>query len=264
MGLKLIPNMITAAALMVSFAAIVAASHHAYLLSAQLMMLVLILDGLDGFTARMLRCTSAFGAELDTFVDHTAFGLVPAYLIFQILVPEQPFWGWTLALATVMSGASRLARFRVVDPYRGQMGYLGLPITVNAGWVAMMVLITESGILGSYDVSLGNGIWALLAWGCSAIFLVLQVSYVRYGKPTKTPYVFVGGVVCVALLFFRVEVQVGSALMLIAFGLYYAFISPIVAPPKPPPPSSVDEDDEDEDDLDTEIDSDDDLIRVGD
>ena len=48
-----------------------------YSSAAQLIMLAMILDGLDGNVARMLKGESDFGAELDTYVDMTAFGIAP-------------------------------------------------------------------------------------------------------------------------------------------------------------------------------------------
>ncbi len=239
---KWIPNSLTAAALLVAFASLVACAESRYLLCAQLLMITLILDGLDGMTARLLRTTSTFGAELDTFVDMTAYGLVPAYLVYQIVVPEAGWWGHLLVACTLLSGAGRLSRFRVVDPFRGQKGYRGLPITVNAGWVAMFVFIFQSDLLSDATLSLAHGPLATFVWGCSAAFLFLQVSNVRYGKPTKTPAIFISGIIMITLLFLRVEIAVAAAFALCVYGVYYAFISPFL----PRQQTSVDSSEEEE------------------
>ncbi|MDP6847917.1 MAG: CDP-alcohol phosphatidyltransferase family protein, partial [Kiritimatiellia bacterium] len=55
-----------------------------YRWAAQLIMLAMILDGIDGNVARALRGQSEFGGELDTYVDMTAFGIAPAILIFAV------------------------------------------------------------------------------------------------------------------------------------------------------------------------------------
>ena len=142
---KCVPCACTFAALCAGMGSILAAGAGEFLLGAQLILVSLILDGLDGTLARLLRGQTSFGAELDTFVDITSFGIAPAALLY--LHPDGlqriPFWGLALAFAYAASGAARLSRFRVVDPYRGQRGYLGLPITVAAGFVAAYLIALE-------------------------------------------------------------------------------------------------------------------------
>jgi CDP-diacylglycerol--serine O-phosphatidyltransferase len=219
---------VTLAALLCAFFSIVQSAHGNYMLSAQLIMLCLILDGLDGNLARLFKGTTKFGAELDTFVDITAYGLAPAMLIYEIAAKDFGFWGMVLVSITVVSGALRLSRFRVADPFRGQRGYCGLPITVNAGWVAMFVFITQCGILSEEHLSLTDGPLATLVWTCSVAFLFLQVSNVRYGKPTKAPAFFLSGVLVVLLLFVRLEVAVAAAIWMCMYGFFYAFVTPFL------------------------------------
>ena len=132
---QMLPCLCTFAALGAGVGSLLAAGAGSYLLSAQLILVSLILDGLDGTLARLLHGQTSFGAELDTFVDITSFGIAPAVLLYFHPggLENVPVWGVVLACLYVMSGAARLSRFRVVDPYRGQRGYLGLPITTAAG-----------------------------------------------------------------------------------------------------------------------------------
>ncbi|HMP90710.1 MAG TPA: CDP-alcohol phosphatidyltransferase family protein [Kiritimatiellia bacterium] len=225
---KIVPNLITLAALLASFYCLVAAAKGQFYLAAQLIMLVLILDGLDGILARLLRGTSKLGAELDTFVDMTGYGVAPAMILYFMLVPDAGVWAMALVALTLFSGAIRLSRFRIIDPFRGQHGYMGLPITVNAGWVAMIVLLSHSGS-GYFDsLTLTSGLPALIIWGISLAMVFLQVSRVRYGKPVKKPIVFIAGAILVIMLFLQVELAVAAAYILCILGLYYAFISPFL------------------------------------
>lgn len=223
---KIFPNLITLAALLASFFCIIAAAKGEFELAAKLIMLTLILDGLDGIMARLIRGTSKLGAELDTFVDMTGYGIAPAMILYYMIVPEAGIWALVLVVLTLFSGAIRLSRFRIVDPFRGQHGYMGLPITVNASWVAMIVLLSHSS--GYFDkLTLTSGLPALVIWVVSAAMVFLQVSRVHYGKPVKNPLVFILGAVMVILLF------VPEYTHLSAFGfsfgaLYYAFISPFL------------------------------------
>ena len=224
---KIVPNLITLAALLASFFCLIFAASGKFYEAAQLIMVVLILDGLDGILARLLRGTSKLGAELDTFVDMTGYGIAPAMILYYMLWPEAGVWAMALVVITLFSGAIRLSRFRIVDPFRGQHGYMGLPITVNAGWVAMIVMLSHSSSAAFDKLTLTSGLSAALIWGISAAMVFLQVSRVHYGKPVKNPLVFILGAAMVILLF--VDDYAHLSALGFSFGaLYYAFISPFL------------------------------------
>jgi CDP-diacylglycerol--serine O-phosphatidyltransferase len=220
--------MLSFGALLAGFYSILLSSAGEYTQAAQMIMLSMILDGLDGTLARALKGATRFGAELDTFVDMTSFGIAPAVLAYRCVLEEAALWGFVVVSAMVVSGVTRLARFRVVDPHRGQRGYLGLPITVGAGWVAMFVFATESQLVDPAWFNLHHGPVATLAWTSVLAFTFLQVSRVRYAKPTKDPVFLAACVLVVLLLFARVQMAVASALTICAYGFMYAFVSPFL------------------------------------
>jgi CDP-diacylglycerol--serine O-phosphatidyltransferase len=203
-----IPSFITLLAMLAGFLSILVtiegmSNHdpHLFRLAAQLIMLSMILDGLDGNIARKLNGVSEFGAELDTYVDMTAFGIAPAILIFAVSTQMQnPFLRILLPSAVALSGVVRLARFKVKDPLRGQGGYAGLPITANAGWVALFVFITQTPPLDKFNLDSGY-VSILFLLGVFS-FVVLQVSNLRYPKPTKKMAIFIPCVVLVILFVF--------------------------------------------------------------
>jgi CDP-diacylglycerol--serine O-phosphatidyltransferase len=198
-----------------------------YLLSAQFIMLAMILDGIDGKLARVLKGTSAFGAELDTYVDMTAFGLAPAILIYQVALQRHDDWRIAMTAVVVLSGVIRLARFKVKDPLRGQGGYCGLPITVSAGWVAIFVLLSETRTFGDY-FRLGQGPVGVIFLLGVLVMIVLQVSNVPYPKPTKLTAVFLPSIVLVVLLFVRdMNIAPKAALVIMAAGLIYLVLGPV-------------------------------------
>ena len=49
--------------------------------------LSLILDFFDGFTARALKANSNLGTQLDSLADMVSFGLVPGLTMFKMLEP---------------------------------------------------------------------------------------------------------------------------------------------------------------------------------
>ncbi len=224
---KAIPCACTFAALCAGVGSILAAGAGSYLLSAQLILVSLILDGLDGTLARLLRAQTSFGAELDTFVDITSFGIAPAVLLYFYPggLRNVPFWGLALAFLFVMSGAARLSRFRVVDPYRGQRGFLGLPITTAAGFVAAYLIALESAGGSGLPISLTGGPLAAGFWSALLLMLVLQVSHIRYSKPTKNPKVLIPFMAFIVMLFIS-PVAIYSAMMIFAYGVWFAFVSP--------------------------------------
>ncbi len=225
---KVVPNLFTLAALACALLSLIKAGEGEFAQAAQYIMLCLVLDGLDGNVARWCRGQTKFGAELDTFVDIIGYGVAPAMLAYNLVMKDHGLMGLAFVSFTVMSGAMRLARFRVIDPFRGQHGYLGLPITVNAGWVAMFVFSAQSGLLREDFFNLTAGPLAALVWMISTVFVALQVSTVRYAKPTKAPLFFFAGIAMVLMLFLKAEVAVISALAICGYGFFYGLVSPFL------------------------------------
>ena len=117
-----------------------------------------LLDGLDGFIARVTHTTSDFGHELDSLADVITFGVAPSLLAY--------IWGFRMLPLTVhpdlrqnvlhagvfvcflflVCGASRLARFNISknpqprNPGKpGHKFFVGMPIPAGAGIVAAVV-----------------------------------------------------------------------------------------------------------------------------
>jgi CDP-diacylglycerol--serine O-phosphatidyltransferase len=238
------PTLFTLAAMLAGFLSIlvaiqgmgvvndVQAAARLYRWSALLIMLSMILDGIDGNLARWLKGQSDFGAELDTYVDLTAFGIAPAILIFAVtLQAKEPLVRVLLPSAVALSGVVRLARFKVKDPLRGQGGYAGLPITVNAAWVALLVFISQAPPRDRFSLNEGP-VAALFLVGVLA-FVILQVTNLRYPKPTKKAALFVPMVVLVALLLalghLAPRLGVRIAVFMIFLGALYVLIGPLFA-----------------------------------
>ena len=245
---QVFPTLVTLSAMMAGFFSILVTLEgmdkpnpgQYHLWAAQLIMAALILDGLDGNIARLLKGCSAMGAELDTYVDLTAFGLAPAVLIYVVSLQGTLLWRVLMTSAVVVSGMMRLARFKVTDPHRGQMGYNGLPITACAAWVALFVFISQSDppVFANRTRPGGEVSWlqegpmaTLFLMGVLA-FIVLQVSNVRYPKPSKKAALFIPSALLVVLLFIpgikigRYTTDVYSAVIMILLGIAYIVFGP--------------------------------------
>jgi CDP-diacylglycerol--serine O-phosphatidyltransferase len=237
---QVVPSCVTLAAMLAGFLSIIVifesirtTTPSLLRFSAQLILLAMILDGIDGNIARFLKGTSKFGEELDTYVDLTAFGIAPALLIFAATLENREiFWRLLLPSAVALSGVVRLARFKVKDPLRGQGGFAGLPITANAAWVALFVFISQTpipgGAAGADYFNLHQGWFATLFLVGIIGFVFLQVTNIRYPKPTKKWFLFLPCVAFVALLWLlKARMAAWVAIVMIVLGLGYVFLGPL-------------------------------------
>lgn len=203
---QIIPSLVTLSALFFGLASILSTLDALRLdmsvllvESAQYIMLALVLDGLDGNLARWINGSTEFGAELDTFVDFTAFALAPAVLVYALLLDaHSQLWGTILPTAIVFSGAMRMSRFRAKDPLRGQGGFIGLPITINSSWIALMVFAVLT--LHPQGHILVEGPFALLFQAPILAMISLQLSSFRYPKPSNKVRYFVPAALAIVLL----------------------------------------------------------------
>lgn len=245
----LVPLIFTMAALVAGFFSLLRAAAGDYLAASQFILLSMILDGLDGKIARVMKATSPIGAEFDTFVDFLSFGVAPSFLAYQAVMREHGAVGLLFCCLIPLSGALRLSRFRVADPHGGQKGYTGLPITVAGGWIAVFFYLSESGAFYSEGLSLERGPLAVFVWFCALAMVFLQVSDVRYPKPTKDVLVFVGGVLGILCLLFHLKLGAIAAAGLGLYGFYLAFVTPFLPRAAVAPlihDTAEDEDDEEE------------------
>ena len=80
-------------------------------LAVTLLLAAVVLDGLDGRSARMLNLTSKLGAELDSLADFLSFGVAPAVLTYLWTLHDVRGVGWGIAMLFATCCALRLARF---------------------------------------------------------------------------------------------------------------------------------------------------------
>jgi len=225
---QIIPTLFTLAAMVAGLFSILQACSDNYVISAKLIMLAMMLDGLDGFIARKLNGTTTFGAELDTFVDLVSFGVAPAVLSYQIALKKFGLIGLIIVSAIVISGALRLSRFKVINQAHGQQGYFGLPITMMAAWIALIVMLTQSGFLNTEIFNLSKGYFAIFFWCNVIICIILQVSNIRYKKTTTKPIIFVPLMLLILCLFLISKLSIAAILAFLIIGEIYVFVTPFL------------------------------------
>ena len=140
-GIYLFPSLFTAGNLMCGFFSIVSTFNGQYIQAALFIIFAHILDGVDGYVARLTKTTSQFGIEFDSLADVVSFGVAPAVLVyFWALVPWGN-WGWLAACTYVVCGALRLSRFNVQAGTSAKGHFVGLPIPAAAEMITATVFL---------------------------------------------------------------------------------------------------------------------------
>lgn len=111
--IHLVPNVLTIIAICAGLTAIRFGYLGDYETAVRLVLLAAVLDGLDGRLARLLRCQSSVGAELDSLADFLNFGIAPALILHAWTLHDFRGAGWIAVLAYVVCCVLRLARFNV-------------------------------------------------------------------------------------------------------------------------------------------------------
>lgn len=111
--IHLLPNLLTIIAICAGLTAIRFGYLGDYESAVRLVLLAAVLDGLDGRLARLLRCQSSVGAELDSLADFLNFGIAPGLILHAWALHEFRGAGWIAVLAYVICCVLRLARFNV-------------------------------------------------------------------------------------------------------------------------------------------------------
>ena len=142
-GVYLIPSLFTAGNLMCGFFSIIATFNGEFINAALFIILANILDGIDGYAARLTKTTSQFGVEFDSLADIVSFGVAPAVLVYiWALVPWQN-WGWLAACTFAVCGALRLSRFNVQAQGPSKNHFVGLPIPAAAQMITATVIMYD-------------------------------------------------------------------------------------------------------------------------
>jgi CDP-diacylglycerol--serine O-phosphatidyltransferase len=112
---RLVPNTITMASLCVSLSGVRFALEGRLEQAVTCILLAAIFDSLDGRLARLLKCSSYFGAELDSLADIISFGVSPALILYSAVLHKLGGLGWSSCLFFCVCCSLRLARFNTTS-----------------------------------------------------------------------------------------------------------------------------------------------------
>ncbi|MDR0406854.1 MAG: phosphatidylcholine/phosphatidylserine synthase [Holosporales bacterium] len=134
---RVVPNTITMAALCVSLSGVRFALEERLEYAVICIFVAAILDGMDGRFARLFKCTSPFGTELDSLADIISFGVSPALILYLTVLRELGNFGWSISLFFCACCSLRLARFNTmsaqggVPPWKAHF-FIGVPAPAGA------------------------------------------------------------------------------------------------------------------------------------
>ncbi|MCX7946150.1 MAG: CDP-diacylglycerol--serine O-phosphatidyltransferase [Hydrogenophilus sp.] len=247
-AIYLLPNLLTTAALLFGFYAIIAAWRGDLSAAAISLFVAILFDGLDGRIARLTHTQSSFGAHYDSLSDMVSFGIAPALLAHAAALSTLGQLGWTIGFIYAAAAALRLARFNATLATSPRNYFQGLPTPAAAALIASIIWL-------AVDLSWSPNARTLVTVLATLLAAVAMVSNILYwsGKtldPRRSvPFLAAAGVALLFALIAFYPPGVFSALTLL-----YVLSGPLIAlfrrlrkhrppspfdasPPKSPPPS---------------------------
>jgi CDP-diacylglycerol--serine O-phosphatidyltransferase len=221
----LLPNVITAAGMMLGFWSITLSIRGEFEKSALAIVLAMVTDMLDGRVARATHSQSRFGFEFDSLSDLTAFGLAPALLMYNwTLAPLGPR-GWLIGGLFALCAALRLARFNARADEPTTKYFQGIASTFAGGMVAATVWFMHwLEITPPFPRPLGIAVTSFFA-----LLALLMVSTLPYPSLKAVKLEGRRGYsALVGLIVFLVVVLLNHEPMLFGLGILYVLSGPVV------------------------------------
>ena len=169
---KHIPNIITSFNLLSGIIAIIFTFRGELTIAASFMALGAFFDFFDGMAARALNVKSEMGKQMDSLADIVSFGVVPGFIMYQLLLtsPNLPQWsvlGFNIApyLAFIIPvlSAFRLAKFNIDT--RQTDSFIGVPTPANALLIGSLPFII-------------NGVFSIQILQIHHYYLLVVLSFV--------------------------------------------------------------------------------------
>ncbi len=144
---RLIPNALTLMGLCAGMTAIRWALEERWEVAVAAVVVAMVIDGLDGPVARLMKATSEFGAQLDSLADFVNFGVTPAIIVYLWAMQGLGGLAWALALVYAMCCALRLARFNAAltqddKPAWSSKFFVGVPAPAGAGLMLLPMVLS--------------------------------------------------------------------------------------------------------------------------
>lgn len=177
-GVYILPNLFTTASLFCGFLGMTWAVEGKFEMCAVAIFVSALFDGLDGKVARLTGTSSEFGIQLDSLADLVAFGVTPAFMIYQWQLHEFGRLGLLASFLLIACGALRLARFNVQTSISPKAYFIGLPIP--AGGCALASLVLFEPYIAGHAIHSVLPLFSLILVYCLSFLMVSTVRYYSF------------------------------------------------------------------------------------
>ena len=161
------------------FFSIISILQNNVMLSAQLLLLAVIFDAMDGTLARLFNSGNVehdvFGETIDSLSDMVSFGVAPAVIIYMI---TGQLYVLIASVLIVICGILRLSRYNTISAFTDAptTTFIGLPIPVTS-------FILAAFMLSSYNV--------MLLFVVMIVLSILMVTDIEYPKIKEIPIIVI-------------------------------------------------------------------------
>jgi len=193
--IKFTPNLLTLGNLFMGLMALVFTAREQMVFAVMCVAVALVLDFLDGFAARLLNAQGELGKQLDSLADVVTFGVVPGFMLFQMIIITQGYYfvevaSWPsmiylnagIAGLVPMAGALRLARYNIDAGHKDH--FLGMPIPAASMFVLGIPVILEMQYHLNFYHPLSNQFIAILGetrrWDATDFVIVKMLFNTRF------------------------------------------------------------------------------------
>lgn len=247
-----LPNIVTSISMVASLLSVASSIAGDFYNASWLILLSVLLDKADGTVARLVKGSSTFGLQMDSFADLLAFGVAPGLLVLALgkekIAAGTPFvdhqslfliFAYIGSFAYIIATILRLAKFNVVSEHYGNEFFFGFPSTICGTLISSGYLVlTNYAPLKPY-LPLMPIFMVLLAF--------LMVSNIPVPKVKMAPSIpgkiwVIGNMIAVYTCgIFRLfpEYLLGLAIFYLTVGPILAIAKGVKAPPLPRPDGSA-------------------------
>jgi CDP-diacylglycerol--serine O-phosphatidyltransferase len=208
---------------LIGFLAIMYVIDKLYINALILILFAIILDGLDGLMARMIKPKHTFGIFLDAIADTVSFCFAPAVLLYSVyyIPTATSFTSW-INLLTVLTtffvaglGILRLARFITIRDEN--LNFIGLPTPAIALFIVLL-------LLPKFELSSSPEIVLPIV----TLTSLLMISDVVYPKLKRSVALLSGFLVSLVILTLFMDMIFSDLIQIttLAFIICYIFVVP--------------------------------------
>ncbi|MCA0349703.1 MAG: CDP-alcohol phosphatidyltransferase family protein [Bacteroidetes bacterium] len=180
-----IPNMFTMLNLFSGCVALVFVAEFNFELAFYFVCLGIFFDFFDGFFARKFDVAGPLGVQLDSLADMVTSGVVPGFVMFQMMRDNDSFGALSLfpyfGFVITLGACYRLAKFNIDT--RQSESFIGLPTPANALFFGSLPLVNASFFDENFNGVVFNN-WILIAM-CLLSFYVMNAEIPLFSLKIK-------------------------------------------------------------------------------